>query len=212
MWRKGGRSWCEFTYCCANPTVSLDACHADAYVDGPGIISELIQNADDAGAKEVALMLDTTTYPSQSILGETLRNPKKPYFWMCKAFRNPRRLIAPWNDAGEKLAAWQGPALYCWNDQIFSPSDFHSISKVGFLNVCSNKLQNPKEPRKPYESCSAQVSWPSLIITAALIESATNLRMALLTVFWCHRLARTRSWIIFKQLVGLVSVRLLMVS
>lgn len=25
---------------------------------------------------------------------------------------------------------WQGPAIYCWNDQTFSPADFTSISKV----------------------------------------------------------------------------------
>ena len=30
---------------------------------------ELLQNADDAGAGELALMLDTTDYPSDSILG-----------------------------------------------------------------------------------------------------------------------------------------------
>jgi hypothetical protein len=32
----------------------------DAYADGPGVISELVQNADDAGATEVRLCLDTT--------------------------------------------------------------------------------------------------------------------------------------------------------
>ena len=32
--------------------------------------------------------------------------------------------------AGNNLAAWQGPAILCWNNQVFSPADFHSISKV----------------------------------------------------------------------------------
>ena len=42
----------------------------DAYADGPGIVMELIQNADDAGARHVALLLDETTYPANSIIGE----------------------------------------------------------------------------------------------------------------------------------------------
>ena len=40
--------------------------------EGPpltGLLMELLQNADDAGAGELALMLDTTDYPSDSILG-----------------------------------------------------------------------------------------------------------------------------------------------
>ncbi|KAK9808692.1 hypothetical protein WJX72_002029 [[Myrmecia] bisecta] len=40
----------------------------DAYADGPGIIMELIQNADDAGATEVALLLDDQTYACNSII------------------------------------------------------------------------------------------------------------------------------------------------
>ena len=42
---------------------------ADAYVDGPGIVMELIQNADDAGATEVSLMLDMHSYPTESLIG-----------------------------------------------------------------------------------------------------------------------------------------------
>jgi hypothetical protein len=36
---------------------------------------ELIQNADDAGATEVALMLDNQTYGSESIIGHLYRLP-----------------------------------------------------------------------------------------------------------------------------------------
>lgn len=52
-------------------TKVLFCCCVDAYVDGPGIIMELIQNADDAGASQVAFMLDNETYPSKSIFGES---------------------------------------------------------------------------------------------------------------------------------------------
>lgn len=39
------------------------------YSDGPGILMELLQNADDAGATEVAFLLDEESYPTSSILG-----------------------------------------------------------------------------------------------------------------------------------------------
>jgi sacsin len=29
------------------------------------------------------------------------------------------------------MAMWQGPALLCYNDAMFSPSDFHNISRIG---------------------------------------------------------------------------------
>jgi sacsin len=41
----------------------------DQYADGPGILSELIQNADDAGATEVSFLLDETQYGTNSVLG-----------------------------------------------------------------------------------------------------------------------------------------------
>ena len=73
----------------------------DAYADGPGIVSELVQNADDAGATEVRLMLDA-----------------------C-ATRGTKSLLAP------GMAAWQGPALVAWNDATFAPSDFRAIARIG---------------------------------------------------------------------------------
>ena len=40
----------------------------DMYPDGNPIFSELIQNADDAGATKVCIMIDKNTYPSESLL------------------------------------------------------------------------------------------------------------------------------------------------
>lgn len=45
-------------------------CCRDAYADGPGVLLELVQNADDAGATEVAFMLDGRSYSADSVLGE----------------------------------------------------------------------------------------------------------------------------------------------
>lgn len=72
----------------------------DAYADGPGVLYELIQNADDAGASEVNLLLDRATHGASSLMG-------------------PR------------MASWQGPALLCHNDSVFSVADLNNISRIG---------------------------------------------------------------------------------
>ena len=41
-----------------------------AYVEGPGVLCELIQNADDAAASEVSFLLDTRTFGTNSVLSE----------------------------------------------------------------------------------------------------------------------------------------------
>lgn len=33
--------------------------------------------------------------------------------------------------AGPGMAAWQGPALCCYNDAVFSPADLRNISRIG---------------------------------------------------------------------------------
>ena len=58
----------------------------DAYADGPGIISELVQNADDAGATEVRLMLDSNPRGTKSLLGPRLAEVQGP-------------ALVAWNDA-----------------------------------------------------------------------------------------------------------------
>uniref|UniRef100_A0A9I9DSX1 RING-type domain-containing protein n=1 Tax=Cucumis melo TaxID=3656 RepID=A0A9I9DSX1_CUCME len=80
----------------------------EMYADGPGILFELIQNAEDAGSSEVIFLLDKTHYGTSSILSP-------------------------------EMADWQGPALYCYNDSVFSPQDLYAISRVGQ----ESKLQKP---------------------------------------------------------------------
>ena len=80
----------------------------EMYADGPGILFELVQNAEDAGASEVNFLLDITQYGTSSILSP-------------------------------EMADWQGPALYCFNDSVFSPQDLYSISRIGQ----DGKLQKP---------------------------------------------------------------------
>ncbi|XP_059656455.1 uncharacterized protein LOC132303270 isoform X2 [Cornus florida] len=80
----------------------------EMYADGPGILFELVQNAEDARASEVVFLLDKTQYGTSSILSP-------------------------------EMADWQGPALYCFNDSVFSQQDLYAISRIGQ----ESKLENP---------------------------------------------------------------------
>eukprot|EP00606_Chrysophyceae_sp_TOSAG23-5_P000186 GSChrysophyteH2.ASY1.ANO1.1559.1 assembled CDS len=50
----------------------------DMYPDGNPIFSELIQNADDAGATSVRIMLDENTYPTESLLSSKMASLQGP--------------------------------------------------------------------------------------------------------------------------------------
>lgn len=80
----------------------------EMYADGPGILFELVQNAEDAGASEVSFLLDKTQYGTSSVLSP-------------------------------EMADWQGPALYCFNDSVFTPQDLYAISRIGQ----ESKLEKP---------------------------------------------------------------------
>ncbi|KAM7270495.1 hypothetical protein ACFE04_029709 [Oxalis oulophora] len=80
----------------------------EMYADGPGILFELVQNAEDAGANEVVFLLDKTQYGTSSVLSP-------------------------------EMADWQGPALYCFNNSVFSPQDLYAISRIGQ----ESKLEKP---------------------------------------------------------------------
>ncbi|XP_066931148.1 sacsin-like [Clytia hemisphaerica] len=73
----------------------------DEYRDGLAIIKELVQNADDAGAHTVKLLYD------RRVNGDK------------------RDLLV---DQGMK--DWQGPALWIYNDKMFTEEDFENITKL----------------------------------------------------------------------------------
>ena len=74
--------------------------HTELYPEGPSILSELIQNADDSGASTVRILYSERQYGTTALLGQ-------------------------------KMAPWQGPALYLFNDGVFSPQDFQNIARIG---------------------------------------------------------------------------------
>lgn len=80
----------------------------EMYADGPGILFELVQNAEDAKASEVIFLLDKTQYGTSSVLSP-------------------------------EMADWQGPALYSFNDSVFSPQDLYAVSRIGQ----ESKLEKP---------------------------------------------------------------------
>ncbi|XP_077979790.1 sacsin-like [Glandiceps talaboti] len=83
----------------APPLIKLIKDILDKYPEGGQIIKELIQNADDARATEVKLLLDTSQHGT-----DTLLRPS--------------------------LADYQGAALYCYNDGVFTPEDWEGIQAV----------------------------------------------------------------------------------
>ncbi|XP_058090303.1 uncharacterized protein LOC131236843 isoform X2 [Magnolia sinica] len=50
----------------------------EMYADGPGILFELVQNADDAGASEVIFLLDKTQYGTSSVLSPEMADWQGP--------------------------------------------------------------------------------------------------------------------------------------
>lgn len=58
----------------------------ESYTDGPGVLMELMQNADDAGARTVRFLLDSSEYSTDQILGPNMA-----------AWQGPA--LVAWNDA-----------------------------------------------------------------------------------------------------------------
>ena len=67
------------------------------------VLRELVQNADDACAQKIRIVLDRTEFGTQLLLDE-------------------------------KMAAFQGPALYVYNDREFEEKDFYGICHLGASN------------------------------------------------------------------------------
>ena len=71
------------------------------YEDGLPIFKELIQNADDAGATEISFLYD-----------ERSNDHLKSYL------------------IDQSMKHWQGPALWVYNDAVFTKDDFENIRRL----------------------------------------------------------------------------------
>ncbi|CAN0007015.1 unnamed protein product, partial [Phaeothamnion confervicola] len=70
------------------------------YPEGPGILSEVVQNSDDCSSRVVKVMYCAQSYGTSSLLGP-------------------------------KMAEWQGPSLYVYNDSVFTDKDFQNLARIG---------------------------------------------------------------------------------
>jgi sacsin len=105
-------------------TVSLRKICRD-YPAGSGVLKELLQNADDAGASTVVRVTQRfqsrppTLTKVQRFVLDTSDHPDLPV------------LV-------DGLSEYQGPALLAYNDALFSEKDFQSLTSLGD----SKKLQD----------------------------------------------------------------------
>jgi len=84
----------------------------DDYQDGMAIIKELLQNADDSGATEVSFLYDQR--PNENLKSQLF-------------------------DPGMK--DWQGPALWVFNNQMFTETDLENITKLNAGTKHSQRMK-----------------------------------------------------------------------
>lgn len=100
----------------------------EQYPDGPNIINELIQNADDAGASRVCVMYSGKSFGTSSVLSPAMAKWQGPSLY-CVGFicliifglRNTNSLL-----------------IVQYNDAEFKDSDFINLARIGQ----GNKLQH----------------------------------------------------------------------
>ena len=90
------------------------------YPPGGGILRELLQNADDAGASE---MVSINTCFTKLSLPDLTR--------ITQAFTLITRSYSSSNLLNPGLIEYQGPALLAYNDAKFLDKDFESLSSLG---------------------------------------------------------------------------------
>ena len=93
----------------------------EAYPDGTQIFHELMQNADDAGATRVRIVLDTTSYGTRSLFSKDM-----------KEFQGPAILF--YNDAEFKTQDFKNLA------SIGQGAKLHEISKTGRFGLGFNSV------------------------------------------------------------------------
>ena len=111
-------------------TVSLRKICRD-YPAGSGVLKELLQNADDAGASTVVRVTQrfsiSSTYADkvQRFVLDTSNHPDLPV------------LV-------DGLSEYQGPALLAYNDALFSEKDFQSLTSLGHSKKFQDKATTGK--------------------------------------------------------------------
>lgn len=91
----------------------------DMYPDGNPILSELIQNADDAGASVVRILVDENSYDSVSLLNPSMA-----------PLQGPALLVGT---TAVDILQWTRLIVLSvsGNDAQFAESDFRSLASIG---------------------------------------------------------------------------------
>lgn len=109
----------------------------EVYADGPGILMELIQNADDAGAREVAFLLDRRTHPANSILGSI----PTPLCWFQICFYSPyggKRVARVCLSGNRECAClWQENGVSVRADEGLVEEDVPAETDASILHLCT---------------------------------------------------------------------------
>jgi len=95
------------------------------YPPGPGILKELLQNADDAGASKLVGPLIRCSLTFQTYLID------------CNTYPTERL-------ADMSLGEYQGPALLAYNNAVFSQTDFESLRRLGDSEKLKDKMSTGK--------------------------------------------------------------------
>jgi hypothetical protein len=82
--------------------------HMQDYPEGPGVLLELVQNADDAGATRVAFLLDARQHGTASLLGAGMAALQGP---ALLAYNDA--VFSPGGCAGRSVQLWRGLRARC---------------------------------------------------------------------------------------------------
>lgn len=109
----------------------------DDYADGPGILMELLQNADDAGASEAAFMLDNHQYGTNSVLGDALSLPTLSVHSLVEAGNEVALQMAGFKGTPNITGLLATTCTHSMTDNVFACS----TSDGRMARTCASLLQ-----------------------------------------------------------------------
>jgi sacsin len=101
------------------------------YPAGAGVLKELLQNADDAGASTIVRLIRCSSI--------FIKNADKVQRFVLDTRTHPDSPVLV-----DGLSEYQGAALLAYNDAIFSEEDFESLTSLGDSKKIQDKVATGK--------------------------------------------------------------------